>query len=260
MSINTLEDINILVATFYRSGILALRQLFNMGYTTDNIRVLTYDRDRNQEVIQFLDQNDVSFSTADIERSETKTWIEKFGPDVIFSLYYRDKIPVDVLEMPPRGAVNVHPSLLPKHSGVLSVPWAMVEDGNKTGFTYHYMNEEFDEGSILLQEEVEIMPSDTAYSLYHRLIHASAARFHEVFDLVIKEGADGQPQTGERSYHGRGELPNDGVIDPTWDDERIDRFIRAMYYPPFRPAVLELDGKEHEVVTMDDYRTLIERK
>ncbi|MFB6129202.1 MAG: methionyl-tRNA formyltransferase [Salinigranum sp.] len=249
---------NIAVATFYRSGILALQQLLNLGVDRDDIRVFTYDRERNEEVIDFLESENLEYTTDPIGSEEGTAWLEAFDPDVLFSLYYRDKIPAEVLDTCRYGGVNLHPSLLPKYGGVLSVPWAMVEGESKTGYTYHYMTDEIDAGPIIFQREVEITDRDTAYSLYHRIIHAGMQDFLPALELVL-DGYGGYPQEGEGSYHGRGDLPNDGVIDHSWDDDRIERFIRAMHYPPFPPAVARFDGDEYEITSMAVYRQLRER-
>ncbi|KAA9406606.1 methionyl-tRNA formyltransferase [Haloarcula sp. KBTZ06] len=252
-------DTKILLATFYRSGILAIRQLLNSGFEKEQLRVLTYDIERNEELLEFLEKKDISYKTDDISDPDTESWIEAFNPDLIFSLYYRDKIPSRILDIPQYGGVNLHPSLLPQYAGVLSVPWAMVEGESRTGYTYHYMTDEIDTGPILKQEEVSIGPTDTAYSLYHRLIHAGMSNFLPVLELIVEEEYSGRPQTGVGTYHGRGDLPNDGVINHQWSDDEIDRFIRAMYYPPFRPAVAEFGGQEFEITSMAEYRRLRRR-
>lgn len=252
-------DTKILIATFYRSGILAVRQLLNSGFERNQLLVLTYDMDRNEELLDFLEQEEIAYITEDISNYSVESRIKTFEPDVIFSLYYRDKIPGPILDIPQYGGINLHPSLLPEYAGVLSVPWAMFEGEPTTGYTYHYMTEEIDTGPILKQEEVPIGPNDTAYSLYHRLIHAGMNDFLPVLELVVEEGDSGRPQTGTGTYHGRGELPNDGFIDHQWPDEKIDRFIRAMYYPPFRPAVAEFGGDEFEITSMSEYRRLRQR-
>ncbi len=77
--------------------------------------------------------------------------------------------------------------------------------------------------------------------------------FGEVFRLVVQEKFAGLPQVGEPSYYPR-KVPSGGVIDPTWPRTQIDRFIRAMYFPPFKGAVVRLqDGSDKEVLSMQEY-------
>jgi methionyl-tRNA formyltransferase len=250
-----IADTNLVVGTFYRSGILGISQLLNIGFDRDQIRVLTHDINRNEDTIAFLERENIEFTTDSIEEDSTQQWVAEFEPDLILSLYYRDIIPKHVLEIPEHGGVNIHPSLLPKYRGVLSVPWAMFNGDDKTGYTYHYMTEDVDTGNIIHQQETEILPDDTAYSLYHRIIHAAMTDLLPVLEKALN-GYEGEPQTGESSYHFRGDLPNDGYIDNSWDDEKIDRFIQAMYYPPFPNAMAKFGDKEFEVTAMTEYRLL----
>jgi len=249
--------VRILLACFYKPGVLALKQLLQMGFPHENIQVLTHDVDRNDELIDFLRKQGIAFTTEHIE--SLQSCVEDFAPDVMFSLYYRYIVPGHILKILALGGINLHPALLPKYRGCFSVPWAIINGEEYTGFTYHYMIQGVDAGAIILQEKVRIAPDDTAYTLYHRLIDAAMIRFKDVFSLVVKERYKGRPQEGTPSYYPR-RVPYDGYIDPTWDERFIERFIRAMSFPSFRPAVVEINGQEYEVESMVDYTKLIQER
>lgn len=249
--------IRTLVACFYKPGVLALKQLLEMGLPREDIRVLTHHADRNEELIGFLHKQGIAFTTEQIRSVDS--WIEDFAPDVMFSLYYRYIVPGHVLKMLPMGGVNLHPALLPAYRGCFSTPWAIINGEEYTGFTYHYMTEGVDTGPIVLQEKVRITPEDTAYTLYHRLIDAAMNRFKDVFRLVVEERYEGRPQKGPSSYYPR-QVPCDGYIDPKWNEQLIEHFIRAMFFPPFRPAVVKIQGREYEVESMARYRELIQKR
>jgi methionyl-tRNA formyltransferase len=184
-------------------------------------------------------------------------WIKDFCPDVIFSLYFRDILPQAILDIPRMGAVNLHPALLPKYRGTFSVPWAIINGEEYTGFSYHYMLAQVDLGNIILQRRVCIRSDDTAYSLYHRLITEGLGSFEEAFRLVTEDHYAGKPQVGESSYFSR-KVPFGGYIDFRWTREQIDRFIRAMYFPPFRGALVQLDdGTDLEVTSIQQYDALV---
>jgi len=247
----------ILLAAFYKPGVLALNQLFDMGFSPRQIRLLTHDLDRNKELLQLAKDKGILYTTDYIKKRLAQEWIEEFAPNVMFSLYYRYIIPGHILKILPMGGINLHPALLPKYRGCFSVPWAIINGEEYTGFTYHYMIEEVDAGPIVLQERVRIKPDDTAYSLYHRIIDVAMSRFKDVLRLVVEERYKGKPQKGIALYYPR-QIPYDGYIDPTWDEKFIERFIRAMYFPPFRPAVVKIKGKEYEVESMTNYKKLVQ--
>jgi len=246
----------ILLAAFYKPGVLALKQLFDMGFSPKQIRLLTHDLDRNKELLQLAEEKEIQYTTDHVKKCLVQEWIDEFAPDVMFSLYYRYIIPGRILKMLPMGGVNLHPALLPKYRGCFSAPWAIINAEGYTGFTYHYMLEEADTGHIILQGKVCMKPNDTAFTLYHRIIDAGMSRFRDVFRLVVEERYQGKPQEGAPSYYPR-QVPYDGYIDPSWDEVFIERFIRAMYFPPFPPAVVKIKGREYKVKSMSDYKKLI---
>jgi methionyl-tRNA formyltransferase len=86
----------------------------------------------------------------------------------------RQILPRPLLDLPPRGCVNVHASLLPKYRGAAPIQRAILEGETVTGITTMLMNERMDEGDILLAREVPIAPGETAGSLETRLARVGA--------------------------------------------------------------------------------------
>lgn len=90
----------------------------------------------------------------------------------------------EVLELPSRGSVNVHASLLPELRGAAPVNWAVIRGDDRTGITIMRMSEGMDEGPILLQRELSIGPDDTATGLYLRLSELGAGTLLEALALL----------------------------------------------------------------------------
>ena len=84
------------------------------------------------------------------------------APDFLFSFYYRRMLGAALLALPPRGALNMHGSLLPKFRGRAPVNWAVLAGERETGATLHYMTVKPDDGDIVAQTAVPILPDDTA--------------------------------------------------------------------------------------------------
>ena len=143
---------------------------------------------------------------------------------------------------------NLHPSLLPKYRGCSSLTWAIINDENECGYTYHLVDDGIDTGNVLMQEKIPIMPFDTQQTLYNRVMIESMEKFNIVLNMVA-EDQKGVPQKGLSSMYPRG-CPYDGEINPMWDDGKIERFIRAMNYPPMRAAKY----KGIEIKSMTDYK------
>eukprot|EP00931_Biecheleriopsis_adriatica_P053600 TRINITY_DN31406_c0_g1_i1.p1 TRINITY_DN31406_c0_g1~~TRINITY_DN31406_c0_g1_i1.p1 ORF type:complete len:326 (+),score=64.62 TRINITY_DN31406_c0_g1_i1:58-978(+) len=179
-----------------------------------------------------------------------------FRPDLIVSASYRKKIPVSVLDLCAER-INFHPSLLPKHRGCWSGFWCLFEGDAETGVTCHRMVEDFDAGLLLHQERLTVAPDDTSFSVYRKLLPVTGSCAKKVFSLYF--GPTGLPageeQTGESSYHFR-KLPFDGLIQPEWSDTQVERFIRAMHFPPFDGAAVLIGGERVLVDSLEAYLCL----
>jgi methionyl-tRNA formyltransferase len=169
-------------------------------------------------------------------------------PELIISVYYRHIISQDVINRVGGRIFNAHTSLLPRHRGRSPIPWAIVEGDHLTGVTYHYIDSGIDTGPIILQAVCQITDDDTQTSLFDKINRLVVANFPPALSLVLS-GWKGVPQEGHSSYHFAGP-PHRGQIDPAWPLGKIERFIRAMTYPPLPPAKLG----DREIHNMDDYR------
>ncbi len=88
------------------------------------------------------------------------------APELTVMAFVTPIIPARYLELPTRGTINYHPSLLPRHRGASAINWAVIMGDTKTGLTIFWPDAGIDTGPILLQKEVAIGPEDTTGSLY----------------------------------------------------------------------------------------------
>lgn len=187
----------------------------------------------------------VPYSLHDISKSSLP-----FKPDIIASVYYRNIFSPTILDIVEGKAFNLHPSLLPQYRGCSSLSWALINGDAVTGYTYHYMNAGIDKGDILLQRSLAIYPWDTGESLYNRVMFSAMEDFENVLYLVIS-GYPGTPQKGQFPYYRRG-CPFNGEINDEWPDEFVERFIRALIFPPLPPA----HYKGRDIYDMKTYKAL----
>mmetsp|Transcript_71721 Transcript_71721/g.232170 ORF Transcript_71721/g.232170 Transcript_71721/m.232170 type:complete len:229 (+) Transcript_71721:93-779(+) len=97
---------------------------------------------------------------------------------------------------------------------------------------------------ILHQERLPVSPEDTSFTIYKKILPVTAACARRVLEIYFASGLpEGEEQTGEGSYHFR-RLPFDGVIQAEWTHEQVERFIRAMHFPPFDGAGVCFEGKD----------------
>ncbi len=95
--------------------------------------------------------------------------LRSWAPDLIAVTAFGRILPPVVLDLPPKGCLNVHGSLLPKYRGAAPIQWAIINGETETGITTMLMDPGMDTGPILFKERVPILPTDTAGDLAARL-------------------------------------------------------------------------------------------
>lgn len=164
-------------------------------------------------------------------------------PDFLFSFYYRQMLPPALLAVAPRGALNLHGSLLPKYRGRAPVNWAILNGETQTGVTLHYMERLPDAGAIVDSETVAILPDETAAEVFRKVTRAAETVLERSLPLLIAGIAPARPQDlGQGSYFGR-RTPEDGIID--WQHlsaRRVHDLVRAVA-PPYPGAWTACDSR-----------------
>src|SRR5574340_1447517 len=116
---------------------------------------------------------------------EVVAQIRALQPDFFFSFYYREMLRRELLEIPKYGALNMHGSLLPKYRGRVPVNWAIIHGETETGATLHYMTEKPDNGDIVAQQAVPILPDDTAFEVFQKVTVAAEMALNGVLPALL---------------------------------------------------------------------------
>lgn len=175
--------------------------------------------------------------------------VQETNPEFVISVGFDYLVPPEILDIPDRGALNLHPSLLPYNRGKSPNVWPLIE-GTPAGVTLHYMDEEFDTGSIIAQREVETDFADTGKDLHERLEKAQFNLFTDVWPDVVAGKIEVTPQDPEAgTYHSVDDFLEACELDPDEEvgvKEFLDR-LRALTFPPFDNATIEVDGQAYYV-------------
>ncbi|HEX8818576.1 MAG TPA: methionyl-tRNA formyltransferase [Archangium sp.] len=134
------------------------------------------------------------------ERSHLTPLLTALKPDLLLSFFFPWRIPPEALAVASLGAVNGHPSLLPRYRGPNPLGWAMRNDDPELGMSFHRMAAEFDTGPLLAQGRIPIEDSDTAESLFEKLMEECASLMPQVLERVAW-GDVGEPQTPTDASH-----------------------------------------------------------
>jgi methionyl-tRNA formyltransferase len=159
--------------------------------------------------------------------------LQGYAPDIVVMASFDQILAAPTLEVPRRGWLNVHPSLLPRHRGPEPIYWTIANGDRRAGITVHLTVPRIDAGPILAQREVEVLASDTAGSLARRLVAEGLAALDETLaSLATGKIHPIVPAVEQGSYE-----PPVRQTELDWDQtyERIDRLVRAGHpdQPPY---------------------------
>ena len=105
-----------------------------------------------------------------VNTEEFRKTLLKLNPDIMLVGSWGEKFQKETFKIPKIATINAHPSLLPKYRGPNPYYWAIKNQEKTTGISFHLMDEKYDTGAILAQEEIMIYPSDTGKTLKNRMV------------------------------------------------------------------------------------------
>ncbi|MDD5179945.1 MAG: formyltransferase [Gallionellaceae bacterium] len=167
--------------------------------------------------------------------------IRALRPDFFFSFYYREMLRRELLDIPKRGALNMHGSLLPKYRGRVPVNWAIIKGETETGSTLHYMTEKPDNGDIVAQQAVPILPDDTALEVFQKVTVAAEMALNNCLPDLLAGRAQAVKQDLSKGAYFGGRKAEDGIIDWSQPAQAIHNLVRAVA-PPYPGATTQLLG------------------
>jgi methionyl-tRNA formyltransferase len=228
-----------IVFAYHNVGVRCLKVLLARG--VDVRLVVTHEGDPGERqwfdsVAAFCGECGIAcIAPADACSPELLAAVRAVAPDMIFSFYYRQMIPVRILAAASQGAYNMHGSLLPKYRGRAPVNWAILHGESETGATLHRMVDKPDAGPIVGQTSVPILPDDIASEVMIKVtVAAEQTLWNTLPRLLAGEAPELPNKLAEGSYFG-GRRPEDGCIDWSKPVQRIYNLHRAVA-PPYPGA------------------------
>lgn len=176
-----------------------------------------------------LEQGLTVLQPTKIKTPEALEEFKSHNADVAIVVAYGRILPQTFLEAFPKGAINVHFSLLPKYRGAAPVNWAIVNGENRTGVTTIQMDAGLDTGDIYLKRETEIYPRETAIELMERLAFIGADLLSET--LAMFDELSRQPQNHDDATLAPIMKREDGLIN--WEMTAAEIANRVRGFQPF---------------------------
>jgi methionyl-tRNA formyltransferase len=184
---------------------------------------------------------------ATLKDVEAQERLRAVAADVMVVAAYGLILPQAVLDMPARGAINIHASLLPRWRGAAPIQRALLAGDEETGICIMQMDAGLDTGPVLLRESLKIMPEDDAQTLHDRLSALGAALIVRALDAL--EAGDGaivpRTQPAEGATYARKIDKTEARIDWQQPAVAIDRHVRA--FRPFPGSVTRLGDADIKI-------------
>ncbi len=167
--------------------------------------------------------------------------IRLLSPDLIVVVAFGQILPKALLDIPPRGCINVHASLLPRYRGAAPINWAIINGESEAGVTTMLMDVGLDTGDMLLKRSTPITPDDDAQSLHDRLSVIGAEAMAATLDLLMEGKLVPEKQDDSLSNYAPMLKKEDGRID--WQQSPRAIVNRISGVTPWPGAYTTLDGK-----------------
>ena len=163
------------------------------------------------------------------------------GAELMVVAAYGLILPQAVLDLPRRGCINIHASLLPRWRGAAPIQRAIEAGDVETGITIMQMDEGLDTGDMLLEERLPIGPRDTSAMLHDALARLGARLIVDALRAVAACGLRATPQCTEGVNYAHKIDKSEAAIDWNESAEQIERRVRA--FDPFPGAQARLRGE-----------------
>lgn len=184
----------------------------------------------NDRSISFLE-------TQDVNAPQMVQKIAGFKPDLIVVIAFGQKIGSELINLPPKGAINVHASLLPKYRGAAPINWAIINGETETGISIITLAEKMDAGLILAQAKTEILADETAGQLHDRLAQMAAPLLLETIDKIADDSAVYIEQDNSAATLAPKLKKSDGFLNFAEPADTIQRKIRGLWPWPGASAI-----------------------
>ena len=169
------------------------------------------------------------FQPKNFRSAEAVDQISQLNPDIFVIAAYGTILPQSLLDIPRYGAINLHPSLLPKYRGPSPVATAILNGDSVTGISVMFLDSGIDTGPVLSQVEEPIRPEDTTESLTTRLFAKGRDLLLTQISLIRNNKVSLTWQDSYEATMTKMFRKEDGVIDFQMSAENLERKIRAFY-------------------------------
>ncbi|MBT3338493.1 MAG: methionyl-tRNA formyltransferase [Anaerolineae bacterium] len=180
-----------------------------------------------------------------VRDEESMDALRRFAPDLIVVAAYGQILRPELLQLPPRGCINIHGSLLPRWRGAAPIQASILAGDAETGITIMMMDEGIDTGDMLAKRAIPIADGDTTGTLFDKLAPLGADLLVDTLPKYLSGEIKPQPQPEEGSTYAKMLKKADGHLDFSQTAEELERRVRA--FSPWPGTFFEWNSKPLKV-------------
>ena len=182
-------------------------------------------------------------------RTEGVGDLKNLAPDIMVTCAFGQILSQEIIDIAPRGIINVHASLLPKYRGAAPIQYSVINGDTETGVTIMQTEAGIDTGDILSVEKTPIYPDETAGELFERLSELGAKLIVETLDKIEAGKITPVTQDETKATHVKMLTRETGKIDWTKSAKDIKNLVRGTN--PWPAAHTFLNGKTLKIFVVD---------
>lgn len=233
--------------TCVQLGLSCIEKIIEIGGTLDLLITLKDDRAINKSGRIYLDAtakktNIPLIKINHINENLAKKAIREHNIDWLFIIGWSQIADRELLSIPNKGCIGIHPTLLPKGRGRAAIPWAIIKNLDKTGVTMFKLDEGVDTGDIIDQIEIPLRKDETATELYEKVNKAHIDLIAQVYPNLLKNNIVLKKQDENQATYWQGRTPQDGLLKEEMNVIDAERLVRATTHP--YPGAFILNGNE----------------
>ena len=185
------------------------------------------------------------FQPENFREEESVEQLRALQPDVCAVVAYGQILPQKVLDVPVRGCINIHASILPQYRGSAPYQWAVLDGLKETGVSAMYLCRKMDAGDVIAVSKTPIGPDETAGELLDRLAVLGAELLSKTLSRFVAGEVSATPQ--DESMVTYAPMLDKGMcpIDFTKTAQQVHDHVRGLH--PWPVATMELSGKRFKV-------------
>lgn len=238
--------------TCVQIGLSCIEAIINDGGKFDLLLTLHDNKSKNKSGRIYLDEiasatNTFLYKLNHINDSDVAEVISSHQIDWLFIIGWSQIVSADLLQVPRKGIIGAHPTLLPMGRGRAAVPWAIIKELDKTGVTFFKMDEGVDTGPILDQYEIPLSTQENATDLYAKVNEAHVQLIRQIWPKLKAGSIEGQIQDENQASYWEGRTPSDGELFDYMTLKEVDRLVRATTRP-YPGAFKMFDSKKKIII------------